>query len=87
MSEDQAQPQSPWSRLVQRLAPGMKFPQLFTIVLGLFLLDLFLPDPIWFVDEILLALLTVLVGMIRTREPAPRDVDQPSDEPAQRYDP
>jgi hypothetical protein len=84
---------SPWYRLVQRLAPRMRFPQLFTVLLGLLVLDLFLPDPVWFVDEILLGLLTVLIGMIRTREPEPPvevheppvEVHEPPDEPAQPY--
>jgi hypothetical protein len=64
--------QSPWFRLAQRLAPRLRYPHVFLILLGLFLLDLVVPDPIPFVDEILLGLLTVLVGMLRRREtPAP----------------
>jgi len=58
----------------------MRYPQLFLILLGLFCVDLFIPDPIPFVDEIMLGLLTVLFGMLREREqPEPDDphVQQP----------
>jgi hypothetical protein len=86
MNEGQPQQvRSPWYRLVQRLAPRMRFPQLFAVLLGLLVLDLFLPDPIWLVDEILLGLLTVLIGMIRTREPEPQEIPEPPDESARPY--
>ncbi len=62
---------SPWFRLVQRLAPRMRYPHLFLILLGLFLVDLVIPDPIWLVDEVLLGLLTFLISMLRTRDPDP----------------
>ncbi len=61
--------------MVQRLAPRMRFPHLFLILLGLFMVDLFVPDPIPFIDEILLGLLTVLVGMIRSRDNPPFNSD------------
>jgi hypothetical protein len=58
--------------LVARFAAGLRFPTLFKLVGVLFLVDLALPDLIPFVDEILLALLTLLVGSFRKRrEPAP----------------
>ena len=44
-------------------ASRLRFPQLFLITAGLFLLDLLIPDLIPFVDEVLLGLLTVLLGM------------------------
>ncbi len=37
-------------------ASRLRFPTLFKITLGLFLLDLFIPDVIPFIDEILLGL-------------------------------
>lgn len=64
---------SPWLRLVQRIAPRLRFPQLFLLLLGLFLVDLFIPDPLPFIDEVLLGVLTVLMGTLRQREP-PVDV-------------
>jgi Family of unknown function (DUF6116) len=66
--------------LVARFAAGLRFPTLFGLVAGLFLLDLVIPDLIPFVDEILLALGTLLLGSLRRRRggeaqpspPAPR---------------
>jgi hypothetical protein len=58
--------------LVRRFAAGLRFPTLFKLVGALFLADLVLPDLIPFADEILLALLTLLVGSFRKqREAAP----------------
>jgi hypothetical protein len=54
-------------RLITRMTAGMRFPTLFLIVGGLFLLDLVVPDLIPFYDEILMAMLTVLIGSIRKR--------------------
>ena len=66
--------------LVTRFAAGLRFPTLFGLVGGLFLLDLVIPDLIPFADEILLALGTLLLGSLRRRRggeaqplpPAPR---------------
>lgn len=60
---------SPWTSLVERFAPRMRFPHLFLVLLGLFLLDLIIPDPIPLVDEALLGVLTVIVGSLRRRQP------------------
>jgi Family of unknown function (DUF6116) len=54
-------------RLITRITAGMRFPTLFLVVGGLFLLDLVVPDLIPFYDEIMLAMLTVLIGSIRKR--------------------
>jgi hypothetical protein len=54
-------------RLVARFAAGLRYPTLFKLVAGLFLLDLVVPDLIPFYDEILLALGTLLLGALRTR--------------------
>jgi hypothetical protein len=61
---------------VERMTSKLRFPQLFLLVGGLFLLDLLIPDMIPFADEILLGLLTVLLGSLQRREPteAPREV-------------
>ena len=56
-------------RLVTRFAAGLRFPTLFKIVAALFLLDLVVPDPVPFYDEILLALGTVLLGALKARRP------------------
>lgn len=54
-------------QLVTRFAAGLRFPVLFALVGGLFLLDVVVPDMIPFVDEVLLALGTLLVGSLRKR--------------------
>lgn len=48
--------------LVSRFASRLKYPQLFFVALALFLIDLVVPDLFPFVDEILLGLLTLLLG-------------------------
>jgi Family of unknown function (DUF6116) len=59
--------------LIRRFAAGLRFPTLFGLLGGLLLVDLVVPDLIPFVDEILLALGTLLVGSLRRRgrEPLP----------------
>jgi hypothetical protein len=52
---------------VERLLPRIKYPWLFVILAAMFVLDLFIPDPIPILDEATLALLTILVGGWRTR--------------------
>jgi len=57
-------------RVVSRFAAGLRFPTLFKLCAALFLVDLVVPDVIPFADEILLALLTLLVGAFRKRSEA-----------------
>ena len=47
-----------------RYLSGLRFPQLFVITAALFLADLLVPDMIPFADEILLGLLTLLLGSL-----------------------
>ena len=54
-------------RLVTRFASGLRFPTLFGLLAGLFVLDVLVPDMIPFADEVLLALGTLLVGSLRKR--------------------
>jgi hypothetical protein len=75
---------SPFTALVQRFLPRLRYPYLFLILGGLFLVDLVVPDPIPLVDELMLAMLTFLAGTLTTRKddvPPPRDVtpDDPAD--------
>jgi hypothetical protein len=56
--------------LVTRFAAGLRFPTLFKLVAALFVVDLLIPDMVPFMDEILLALGTLLLaGMRKRREP------------------
>jgi hypothetical protein len=64
-----ALPQNPVVKLVSRFAAKLRFPTLFLITAGLFVLDLLIPDVIPFADEILLGLGTLLLGSLRRRSP------------------
>ena len=57
--------------MVTRFAAGLRFPTLFKLVAALFVVDLFVPDVIPFMDEILLALGTLLLGSLRRRRASP----------------
>ena len=48
-----------------KFTEGLRFRQLFLLVGALFLIDFLLPDPIPFIDEILLGLLTLLLAAWR----------------------
>lgn len=58
---------------IKRFVGRLRFPQLFLITAALFVLDFFIPDPIPFFDEILLALLTAMLALIRRPEPPPAE--------------
>jgi hypothetical protein len=60
-----ALPRNPVVKLVTRFAAKLRFPTLFVITAGLFLLDLAIPDMIPFTDELLLGLGTLLLGSLR----------------------
>jgi hypothetical protein len=47
----------------------LKFRNLFLLAAGLFVLDLIIPDFIPFIDEILLGLLTIILGRWKKEEP------------------
>lgn len=54
---------------IRDFASRLRYPQLFFLTAGLFVLDLVVPDVIPFVDEVLLGLLTVLLARLKEREP------------------
>ncbi|MFO1434883.1 MAG: DUF6116 family protein [Gammaproteobacteria bacterium] len=60
-----------WPKLILDFAARLRFPQLFLLALGLFVVDLVVPDTIPFIDEILLGLATLLLANIRKRPPPP----------------
>lgn len=53
----------PVPKTFEKLLSRMRFPQLFLLLGALFVADFFFPDPILFVDEIMLLVLTVMAGM------------------------
>jgi len=55
------------SRLLERF--NLRFPTLFLILGLLTLIDFLIPDFIPYIDEIALAILTVLFGMWKNRKP------------------
>jgi len=58
----------------------LRFPQLFTIAATLFFVDLLIPDLIPFIDEILLGLLTLLLGSMQAKPTVPQG-DLPGEKP------
>lgn len=58
---------SPIAGVLVRYASRLRFPYLFFITAALFLLNLFLPDAVPFADEILLGLVTVMLGSWRKK--------------------
>jgi hypothetical protein len=67
--------QNPIVKWVTRFAGKLRFPYLFLLTGGLFLLDLVIPDLIPFADELLLGLGTLLLGSLRKRKPVAGDLD------------
>jgi len=65
--------------LVLRWASRLRFPYLFALTALLFALNLFLPDPFPFADELLMGLVAVLLGSLRKKRPAD-DPDNADDE-------
>jgi hypothetical protein len=50
-------------------ATRLRFPKLLALAAVVFLVDLIFPDVIPFADEILLGLITLLLGMLKKRNP------------------
>ena len=56
---------------IRRFVGQLKSPQLFLLVGSLFLLDLVILDPIPFIDEIILGIITLLVARWKKRRDEP----------------
>ena len=59
----------------------LRFPQLFIIAATLFFVDLLIPDMIPFIDEILLGLLTLLLGSMQNKPEMPQGEMRQGDKP------
>ena len=60
---------TPWSVFQDRLlryASNLRFPRLLAVAAVLFVIDLLIPDPLPFVDEILLGLTSLLLASLKT---------------------
>jgi hypothetical protein len=68
---------SPQSSLIQGFLARLRFPQLFMLAAGLFLLDLIVPDFFPFIDEILLAIGTLILGSMQKTAAPQRDGKPP----------
>lgn len=55
------------ARIVARVAGRLRFPTLFVLTAALFVLNLVVPDPFPFIDEILLGLVTLMLGAWKDR--------------------
>lgn len=62
---------SPVQDLTTSVVGRLRHPWLFVLLGVLLAVDLVIPDPVPFVDEIILAVLTLLVGTWRTRKKNP----------------
>ena len=55
---------------LMRYASRLRFPKLLALAAAVFGVDLILPDVIPFADEILLGLITLLLAMLKKRNPS-----------------
>jgi len=80
---DVSSTRSPLASIIQRYLPRLRYPYLFLILGGLFLVDLVIPDPIPLIDELLLAVLTFIAATFTTRReedrPPPLDITPPDE--------
>ena len=65
----------------RRWLEGLRFPFLLLIAGALFLVDLFVPDAIPFVDEALLAVLTIVLARLRRKPSKGGASDEKHDRP------
>ena len=66
-----AVPRTPIVGALIAFAGRLRFPALFFLAAGLFVVDLFVPDMIPFADELLLGLGTLVLSRWRKKEPPP----------------
>lgn len=76
----------PVRKHVLEQARKLKFPYLFGVTVVLLLIDLLIPDPFPFVDELLLGLLALLLGTWRQRRKQPKKTDRATITPAKTSD-
>ena len=74
-------------RAVHEVGSRLRFPTLFGLVAGLFVVDLIIPDMIPFVDEIILGLGTLLLSRLRERPAAEEPRAEPENPPVKNVTP
>lgn len=60
-----------WPQLFVRYVARLRFPYLVALTVGLFLIDLIVPDLIPFVDEVLLGLAAIILSQLKRPELPP----------------
>lgn len=68
---------TPVQKMSNSLLGRLRFPQAFVILATLFLIDLFVPDLVPFIDEIILAGLTLLTAMWQKERPSATAAEKP----------
>ena len=58
---------NPLTRRLSRYFESLRFPWLMLITGALFIVNLFVPDALPFIDEILLALIAILLGRVKRK--------------------
>lgn len=69
---------TPLIAAILRFAGGLRFRQLFLITAALFLLNLIIPDPIPFLDEVILGMLALLFASWKRNDVQKRPPADPS---------
>ena len=54
--------------VIRQFLSRLRFPQLFLLLVTLFTVDMVTPDPIFLIDEAILGVLAVMLGMWRSRD-------------------
>jgi hypothetical protein len=69
---------------IQRFLERRRFPTLFMLLAALFAANLFIPDAIPLVDELIMLVVTVIVGAFRKRRKEAPDASETGRRPASR---
>jgi hypothetical protein len=68
---------APWVPFFVSFASKLRRPYLFGLTAALFVINLFVPDFIPFIDEILLGLATLFLGSLKKKDPPKIDDGKP----------
>ncbi|MFW5926725.1 MAG: DUF6116 family protein [Wenzhouxiangella sp.] len=61
---------------LRRFLERRRFPTLFVVLAALFAVNLFVPDPLPFVDELIMLVVAVIVGAFRRRRGEDRESEK-----------
>ena len=63
-------------KFIRQFLERRRFPTLMLLGAVLFIANLLVPDPLPFVDEILMLIATVAIGSVRSKKKSPKDSEQ-----------